>query len=356
MTVPQHHPTARRRPVVVAGLAVAALAAAGWWVGSDLWRGDAAAPQQPAAKSPPAETVETLRPRLVYEAKAGGKKPQLTAEASSHLSMLERHLREERRVAARRRVEALLKADGALGKLHDKSVAGFIDADGFGIERLPVFLPKSFESPEAKPIILATTDGISEAGAGARVELPRAFREKLNPLRLPAFASLDQMHREGQQSFANLAGFAFVPGMEKDQKFTFDFHPHAFRHRPEPQPAAQGPEAKKGERWELKRLELVSLLKHEKPVAYVSDTLPRMDELRKAKTRQLNGFEEEALTKLEKGEHLIADATVNRIHMVGAVRAATQCLNCHRVERGTLLGAFTYELQRTPPVPVEKAS
>ena len=56
------------------------------------------------------------------------------------------------------------------------------------------------------------------------------------------------------------------------------------------------------------------------------------------------------------GEDLVTDATVNRIHLLGAVRAARQCLDCHNVERGALLGAFSYELRRTPPLVVEKAS
>ena len=49
-------------------------------------------------------------------------------------------------------------------------------------------------------------------------------------------------------------------------------------------------------------------------------------------------------------------STVNRVRMVGAVRATTQCLDCHRVERGALLGAFSYDLWRTPPLKGEKAS
>ena len=81
-----------------------------------------------------------------------------------------------------------------------------------------------------------------------------------------------------------------------------------------------------------------------------------MDELRKAPTRALTGFEERSLASLRNGEDLVTDATVNRIHLLGAVRAARQCLDCHNVERGALLGAFSYELRRTPPLVVEKAS
>jgi hypothetical protein len=35
--------------------------------------------------------------------------------------------------------------------------------------------------------------------------------------------------------------------------------------------------------------------------------------------------------------------------MVGALRAARQCLECHEGRRGDLLGTFSYVLQRVPP-------
>ena len=70
--------------------------------------------------------------------------------------------------------------------------------------------------------------------------------------------------------------------------------------------------------------------------------------------RGLGAFEEEALASLEKGEDVIARATTNRIEMVGSLRAAKQCLQCHDAKRGELLGAFTYELIRDPAI--ERAS
>lgn len=45
---------------------------------------------------------------------------------------------------------------------------------------------------------------------------------------------------------------------------------------------------------------------------------------------------------------MIAQATTNRIEMVGSLRAEEQCLQCHDAERGELLGAFSYELIRDP--------
>ena len=64
----------------------------------------------------------------------------------------------------------------------------------------------------------------------------------------------------------------------------------------------------------------------------------------------LTDFEAKALKALREGEEVVTEATTNEIHMVGAVRAAKQCTACHDVKRGTLLGAFSYDLRRDPPV------
>ena len=96
--------------------------------------------------------------------------------------------------------------------------------------------------------------------------------------------------------------------------------------------------------FQLVRLELVSLLKHETPVAYVSKHLPQMDELRDAPTRPLDDFERHALDRLRSDEDLVIDDAPNRIRMVGSLRAGKDCMECHSVRRGELLGAFSYEL------------
>jgi hypothetical protein len=95
----------------------------------------------------------------------------------------------------------------------------------------------------------------------------------------------------------------------------------------------------------VRNLELISLLKHDPPAAYLSENLPRMEELRDAKTRPLDNFETAALAALEKGENLQINHEPNRIRMLGSIRAAKACLKCHSVERGTLLGAFSYDLR-----------
>jgi hypothetical protein len=45
----------------------------------------------------------------------------------------------------------------------------------------------------------------------------------------------------------------------------------------------------------------------------------------------------------------VCGLATDRIRMVGSVRAAKDCLDCHSVDRGHLLGAFTYELVPEQP-------
>lgn len=100
--------------------------------------------------------------------------------------------------------------------------------------------------------------------------------------------------------------------------------------------------------WQLSKLELVSLLKSPTPRVYLSRNLPNMKELANARTRELNKFEAESLAKLRSGEHLLIESDHAEIRMLGSVRAASQCVDCHSVKRGTLLGAFSYVLHRVP--------
>ena len=44
----------------------------------------------------------------------------------------------------------------------------------------------------------------------------------------------------------------------------------------------------------------------------------------------------------------MTQATLNRILMVGAVRANVSCLSCHSGKDKDLLGAFSYEFIREP--------
>jgi len=143
-------------------------------------------------------------------------------------------------------------------------------------------------------------------------------------------APLLEMHDSGVLDFIHPSGFGHI----KDRRHVAGFEPHQFSQVPQPT-----------ERWAVEQLDLISLLLHEKPVAYVSAKLPKMDELRGAPTRQLDEVEAEGLQALRNGEDLFVHSTEAGVRMVGSVRAANQCVKCHDGNRGDLLGAFSYRLR-----------
>lgn len=123
------------------------------------------------------------------------------------------------------------------------------------------------------------------------------------------------------------------------------FVPHGFASTPEA-PELSGDV---NVRWKMDSLQLVSLLKHRPGAVYLTSHLPNMAELTKVPTRSLDQFEETALQGLKQGEEVIVVGNDSKLRMIGAVRASFQCMECHQVPRGTLLGAFTYQFSRIKP-------
>ncbi len=96
--------------------------------------------------------------------------------------------------------------------------------------------------------------------------------------------------------------------------------------------------------WHQESMELIGLLKHAAPVVYVTPNLPKMDELHKVRTEPLNAFEQRAIEQLKSdaSPDVIVQKAPNEIRVVGALRATENCLGCHSVKYGHLLGALTY--------------
>lgn len=296
---------------------------------------------------------ESLADRLAYEGRPqpgkngrdGGKTQPLSAAAEKSLDAMEKSIESQRRFDLRTR---------ALQALHSDRVEQFIRREGFGLARLPTPTPSHLELPDSAPIQFASlsSSAIEQAGPHA-MPLPATLSDRGEaPSRLPSLSMLAAFHAGSQSDFLDISRW----GMVKDKQRVAGFAGHAFSHLPqvvEPRnttedrrPAQPDPTNP----WQVTRLELVSLLKHDRPRVYVSDQLPRMAELDNAKTRGLSRFEQTALEALQTGDELAVDARLNQIYMLGAVRATTQCLECHDVQRGDLLGAFSYELRRDPPV------
>jgi hypothetical protein len=149
---------------------------------------------------------------------------------------------------------------------------------------------------------------------------------------------LDFFHFFTTDEFLNPDGFGYI----RDRQHVAGFISHRFVHYPVNRPASSYGVG----HWRFESLDLISLLKHPEPVAYVSKHLPRMDELRDAPTRPLDELEAEHLAKLRAGEEVSSAQGPRRVRMMGAIRARADCLKCHSVEPNELLGAFSYDLRR----------
>jgi hypothetical protein len=291
--------------------------------------------------------LESLEARLAYEndKPAGNSRMPIARGASTGRTaeipkeVFDRVTRmEEDLEAASHKWDSSLGIEGwrrvrSLERLHAGYVTQFINSRGFGAMRM-VRQPKPdyVVLPEVQPIPLAPSPSqeFSAALENKNPGLSSSGAEKASTLL--AEDSLWTMHREGYLDFLDPKRFGYV----KDHRSAAGFQPHEFSRLP------YLPE----ETWRIERLELVSLLKHDEPVAYLSQRLPRMQDLQETKIRSLDAFEKEALLALQQGADLKVDQASSRIQMVGSVRAAQQCLKCHNAERGDLLGAFSYTLRK----------
>ena len=100
--------------------------------------------------------------------------------------------------------------------------------------------------------------------------------------------------------------------------------------------------------WQLRKVQLVGLIKHPKPVVYDSDKVPGMKDNEDVPTRELDAFEKAALDDLRKGEAIRVERHGNDMRVMGPIYAGKQCTACHE-KTGQLLGGFSYVLERTVP-------
>jgi hypothetical protein len=320
-------------------------------------------------KPTPKKSVEELRKefpftslgdRLAYEASRVHPPPVLSPEAKKDLAEAEERLGRvllqwlqgdedlELTSAARELIEWRREA---LRELHSQTAEEFINREGAGFGRMRA-RPKTDAlylqtAPSFQPDNVSYPESLLEDDPQAVI--PRTGAGGVGPARMLSLDSLKQMHVQGRTSFLTYSSFGYV----LDHNRVSGFEPHQFRYKPGDyilNPLGDQGKRKVKERWAIYRLELVSVLKFDKPVVYLSPTLPRMQDLKAAAHRDLSVFEVGALKKLQEGEDLVAEATTNRIRMMGSLRAGKKCLECHHGERGELLGSFSYELLRDPPL------
>lgn len=312
-------------------------------------------PGVPGAEVKPVDTVrvverlrekypyESLVDRLDYEDTARRQRPYLSPESEKRLSERDSHFA----AATAKSVSHRAMRAESLRMLHEEEVSTFVGRPGAGLARMPSPGPYYLPRQNAPELPLASRDEIP-LEKDMPVQLPPTRQmAAARRVYLPSVQTMEQFHFSSEQSFVDPTAFGYV----KDRSQVAGFSSHGMSHIQRVSSFRRRPWYTRAEElWAICRMELVSLLKHEEPVVYISRNAPRMEELREAKTRPLNDFEKSGLQELLNGRDVVLNSSLNRIEMLGALRAAKECLQCHRVERGALLGVFSYELLRDPQI------
>lgn len=240
----------------------------------------------------------------------------LNSEQSVELTTLENRIPRDR-----------LFREMALRRLHNNQFLDFIDEAGFGFRR----------GIRPGGNVILRSDKEYELNT---VPIPQLQVTQFDhsPLMPESAADLfwtrthfQDVHRDSIVDFVQSAYF----GYQKDRQHVAGFKPHAFSERP------TMPDC-----YVVNRIELIGVLMHQQPVVYLSDHLPRMEDLKQAKTRELDDFERKALEQFRSGRDLVFQEHASGIRMVGAIRSVNQCTTCHGSQRGQLLGAFSYQIGR----------
>ncbi len=219
-----------------------------------------------------------------------------------------------------------------LQRIHRTAVERFIDSPGFGNARNVALDRPGRVERETRRDYLQTRPA-DDGPAAPPGDNPSAPASERVPADAPLSAALRQSHLGTVLDFVDAPGFGYF----RDREHVAGFRPHGLHERPY---VFYRPSL------EVTHLELVSLLKFDEPRVYVlPGSFPRMDRLGDGTTRSLDEFENRALAALQGGEDLVAESAGDHIRLVGSIRAVKQCLACHDVSRGELLGAFTYRLR-----------
>jgi hypothetical protein len=259
--------------------------------------------------------VVSLEERLAYEKPPSEAPPALAPAMDRQLLADEQHY------------DYYGNRDWGLKRLHDRQYEKFVRSTGFGVMRMAWPRMGTLEQTPLADIPFAAP------ASDAHDQQANYWRRHSRELPASPTAALHQISR---YDFLDTESFG---GIIAPRSQVAGFVPHAFHRHP-------SSELKEAPTWNIERIELVSLLKFDEPRVYVLDHLPRMDQLsgEEAPTRPLNEFETAALKRLRAEEDLVVRSEAGDCRMLGSLRAARQCLDCHNVQRGALLGAFSYHL------------
>lgn len=238
-----------------------------------------------------------------------------------------------------------------LKDLHEGTVEAFAHQQGFGVYRMR-------SGPH--PLIDDHFPLVQPRDLPEYVDAKYDF-SKYGPAMTPSH-NLNTMHTNMRNSFVFEYGWGYVRSKKEVAGFQShrvgrislydpwdaEVHNH-YMHEFEPH---------EGKQWQIDSVQLVGVLKHKKPVVYVLENLPDMEEIKNAPTRSLSQWESTALDSLYGGNDLEVNRESSQIMALGAIRANTECLQCHEGRRGDMLGAFNYRISsvRYAGSPVETLS
>lgn len=244
-----------------------------------------------------------------------------------------------------------------LRQLHESAHAEFEMLAGFGRSRMPSLRSRITRVSLPEPRTMSLSDPPPHRGCDDR---PPEYKPTPTPDyspepnsgpeggSSPPFYALRKLHEQGTADFLNPQRFGYV----QDREHVAGFVAHGFDDAPRIAAQTNGDRAE----WKIERLELVSLLKPTGPYVYVSEKLPRADAMQRADTRELDDFETRAMRQLRTDEDVVIEEVDEKLRMIGALRAGSHCIQCHSVQRGELIGAFTYELERQAKPPVRQTA
>ena len=193
-----------------------------------------------------------------------------------------------------------------LRMLHDNSTQLFVEGAGFGVGRMRRLTPSDMHL--ADPIRLAEPVSLPEPAIAGQAPPITTEDGVLAEQPVNGDKDLSTLLQQSREDFLNPLGFGYV----RNRGDAMGFLSHRFTKAPIYTIPAAGS-------WRIDTLDLISMLKHKEPVAYVSKNLPRMDELRDAPTRPLDEFERERLSKLQAGEEISAAQGPRRLRVLGAL-------------------------------------
>ena len=224
--------------------------------------------------------------------------------------------------------------------LHDESYREFVASSGFGFSRTWPESMRPLDLPEPQSVPQPIRPSLPDSYLADRYSMSQKMID------ISAFI-YPETQSEGRIIHRSASGLFLDPrqwGAVTDLDHVVGFQAHHVAEIPHTGQLYSG----ETRRWGISQLQLVSLLKHDTPRVYVSENLPDMKELAteqtEVPTRELTPFESHALPALKRESNLIINEAPSHILMLGALRASESCRECHRVEYGALLGAFSYVL------------